>query len=196
MSAADLQLRPAKIDDAADLARFIDYAGEGLPSYLWQKLVEPGETPLDVGRRRAARDEGGFSYRNATMAEFDGRVGGGLIGYRLGDEPEAIEYDDMPAMFVPLQELENLAPGTWYINAIASLPDMRGRGIGSALLEAAGTFAVETASRGLSLIVSDGNEGAVKLYLRSGYDQRASRPMVKEDWQNAGENWLLMTKSL
>jgi hypothetical protein len=99
--------RPATVDDADVLAELINYAGEGLPLYLWGKIAEPGETAWDVGRRRAAREEGSFSYLNATIIEHDGQCAGCLIGYEIPDNPEPIP-DDMPAMFVPLQELENL----------------------------------------------------------------------------------------
>ena len=36
-------LRPAAIDDAGLLAELINYAGEGLPLYLWGEVAEPGE---------------------------------------------------------------------------------------------------------------------------------------------------------
>ncbi len=188
-------IRPARASDADDLARFINFAGEGLPLYLWQRMAGAGDDPWQIGRQRAARDQGGFSYRNATIAEAGGKTAGGLVGYRLDDTPEEIGAD-LPAMFVPLQELENLAPGTWYINAVAAYPDFRGRGIGGRLLAAAEDFARQTDSRGLSLIVSDGNSGAVRLYERLGYEQVAARTMVKEDWQNPGTQWVLMTKAL
>ncbi|HEX6094114.1 MAG TPA: hypothetical protein VFZ07_12215, partial [Dongiaceae bacterium] len=58
--------RPAVIEDAPILAELVNYAGEGLPLYLWGKMAAAGESAWDVGRRRAARDEGSFSYRNAT----------------------------------------------------------------------------------------------------------------------------------
>ena len=34
----DARLRPARVDDASILAELVDYAGEGLPSYLWSKM--------------------------------------------------------------------------------------------------------------------------------------------------------------
>src|SRR3546814_10348753 len=77
----------------------------------------PGETAWDVGRRRAARDDGAFSYRNALIIEHAGSAAGCLIGYEIAEQPEPIPAD-FPAMFRPLQELENLAPGTWYVNEI------------------------------------------------------------------------------
>ena len=104
--------RPATIDDADVLAELVNYAGEGMPLYLWGELAEPGQSAWDVGRHRAAREDRSFSYRNATIIEHDGQCAGCLIGYEIPDNPGPIP-DDMPTMFVPLQELENLAPGSW-----------------------------------------------------------------------------------
>ena len=115
----------AGIDDAPLLAELVNYAGEGLPLYLWQRMAEPGESPWDVGRRRAARTEGSFSFRNAVMARNDGEHTGCVIGYPLPDVPEPVP-SDMPPMFRPLQELENEAPGSWYINVLAVIPAHRG----------------------------------------------------------------------
>ena len=117
-----------------------------------------------------------------------------MIGYRLDDDPEASDYDDMPPMFVPLQQLEDLAPGTWYVNVLATYPEHRGKGYGAALMGVAERLARATDARGMSLIVADANVGARRLYKRLGYEERASRPMVKEGWQNPGQNWVLLVK--
>lgn len=189
----NITIRPATKDDRRELAELINFAGEGLPLYLWERMAEEGETAWDVGYRRAAREEGSFSYRNATVAERDGALVAALIGYPLAHEPEAIG-PDMPGMFVPLQELENLAPGTWYVNVLAVYPACRGQGLGTRLLEAAEAKAAEAGLFGLSIIVSDANKGARRLYERFGYHERAERPMVKDDWENSGENWVLLVK--
>lgn len=191
--------RRARSEDAPALAEFINFAGEGLPLYLWTKMAGPGETPWDVGRMRAGREEGGFSYRNAVVMECGGEVVAGLVGYLLPDRPEAPEapdYDKLPAMFVPAQELENLAPGTWYLNALATGPEFRGRGYGARLLALAERLAKDQGAKGVSIIVSDANSGARRLYRRCGYREFAKRPMVKEGWENPGEDWLLLVKSL
>ncbi len=188
--------RAATPEDAAALAELINFAGEGLPVYLWEKMAEPGETVWDVGRRRARREEGGFSYRNAVVVEQEGAVVASLIGYALPDAPEPIDYDEMPAMFVPVQELENLAPGTWYVNVLAAYPEQRGKGHGTALLGQAERIAAAAGKSGLSIIVADANAGARRLYERCGYRETASRPMVKEDWQNPSANWVLLVKAL
>jgi ribosomal protein S18 acetylase RimI-like enzyme len=171
----------------------VNYAGEGMPLYLWNKMTEPGETAWDVGIRRAAREEGSFSYRNAIMVECDGKAAGALIGYEIPDHPEPV-VRDMPEMFVPLQELENLAPGTWYVNVLAVLPEYRNLGLGSTLMQLADETGRSKGKQGTSVIVSDGNPGARRLYERFGYRERARRPMVKEGWENEGRNWVLLTK--
>lgn len=103
--------------------------------------------------------------------------------------------DNVPAMFVPLQELEDLAPGTWYVNVLATLDGHRGKGFGQALLQVAEALARESGCSGLSLIVADSNAGARRLYCREGYEEIEVRPMVKDDWDGKGENWVLMRRS-
>jgi ribosomal protein S18 acetylase RimI-like enzyme len=186
-------LRRAVIDDAEVLAELVNYAGEGLPFYLWTTLAAAGEDAWDIGHRRAAREDGSFSYRNAVIIEREGQCAGALIGYEIPDAPDPVPAE-MPPMFVPLQELENLAPATWYVNVLAVRPRFRKLGLGTMLLDAAQRTAEALGKRGLSVIVSDANTGARRLYERCGYRQRAERPLVKEDWKNEGRNWVLLTK--
>ena len=188
--------RKAQQDDISALAELVNYAGEGMPLRLWEKMREPGETAWDVGRRRAAREEGSFSWRNAVVADVDGRAVAALIGYPQPAEPEPVDYAVMPPAFVPLQELENLAPDTWYVNVLATYPDYRGRGLGAKLLAIADETARQERKRGLSVIVSDANNGARRLYLRCGYRDSAARPMIKDGWANEGTDWILLTKTL
>ena len=189
-----MTVRSAAKGDCAELAQLINLAGEGLPLYLWQQMAGPGEDPWQIGRERAARDSGGFSYRNSIIAEVDGKIAGALVGYPVPDEPEPVDPADTPAMFVPLVELENLAAGTWYVNAVAAFPEARGLGLGSELMRWAERRAADLGLRGVSLIVSDANHGARRLYERLGYAETASRPMVRDGWQSGGENWVLMIK--
>lgn len=186
--------RCATFDDADAMAELVNFAGEGLPAYLWGRMAETGESAWDVGRERARRETGGFSYRNTIVREADGRVVACLIGYPLADAPEPVDYGALPAMFVPLQELEDLACGTWYVNVLATRPDHRGRGFGRALLDIAARRAQDTRRHGLSLIVADSNAGARRLYEREGYRELARRPMIKEGFEHPGAAWVLMTR--
>lgn len=184
-------LRQGRPDDTDTLAQLVNYAGEGLPFYLWHQLAAPGQSPWGIGRQRALRDEGSFSYRNATIAEVAGKPVGCLIGYAIAAQPDPIPAD-LPAMLVPLQELENLAPNTWYVNVLALMPTYRNQGLGAALLRHAVTM---TAGTGLSVIVSNANVGARRLYERHGYRERSRRPMVKDRWAHEGDEWVLLCTS-
>jgi ribosomal protein S18 acetylase RimI-like enzyme len=193
MTDIEKRLRPARIDEADVLAELVDYAGEGLPSYLWGKMAGPGETAQEVGRRRAARETGTFSYRNATMIEYAGHAAGSLISYVIPDAPAPVP-SDVPAMLVPLQELENRAPGTWNVNVLGVLPQFRSLGLGTELLRMADESARKLGRRGMSIIVSDANIGARRLYERLGYREVARRTMVKEQWVSDGHEWVLLIK--
>jgi len=190
----ELPFRRATPDDAAAMAELVNMAGEGLPVHIWSRMAQAGEDAWEIGRQRARRESGQFSFRNTVVRDEEGEVAACLIGYPLA-EPEPID-PDMPAMFVPLQELENLAPATWYVNVLAAYPQHRRKGFGRALLSIADRLAAEAGLAGLSIIVSDANHGASRLYESCGYAEVASRPMVKEDWENDGENWVLLVKRL
>ena len=124
----------------------------------------------------------------------DGRVAAGLIGYPLPDRPEPIP-DTMPPMFVPLQELENLAPGTWYVNVLAAYPEHRGQGCGTALLAVA-----ETAGRRRRQAAASASSSRTPTPAPAGSTSAAAtarsarRGKVKEGWQNPGTDWVLLIK--
>ncbi len=183
MSGFDVTTRPATRDDAADLAQLIDLAGKGLPRVLWARMAEPGEDVWDVGARRAARDEGGFSWRNARMAEVGGQVAGGIVTYRVG-APAPV--DDLPVEVQSLQALENRVPGLRYVNVLATYAPYRGRGIGTRLL-------AEAEDGDMAIIVADRNLPALRLYLAVGYVEQAREPL-QGDWGCESREWVLLTK--
>jgi ribosomal protein S18 acetylase RimI-like enzyme len=140
-----------------------------------------------------ASETGGLSYRNAVIAELAGQPISGLISYPLDHKPEHIS-GSLPAVLVPLHELMNLALDSWYIHVVAVSPEYRGKGQGLALLALAERLAGSAGKASVSLIVSDTNTGARRLYERWGYREIAQRKMVKEQWQHPGVNWVLLRK--
>lgn len=187
--------RPATPDDAPVLATLVNAAGEGLADYFWRQSAEPGETAWDVGIARARRETGSFSYKNAIVTDLGTGAVASLVGYRQPPEPAAIEADTAP-IIVPLLELENLAPDTWYVNVLAVLDSHRGQGLGTGLLRLADTIAAAQSAPGMSIIVADTNVGARRLYESLGYREIASRPMVKQDWDGPGNAYVLLVKQL
>jgi len=91
MPKSEAIFRPARKADAAALAALIDIAGEGVPLFLWSQMKVPDQSVFEFGRARAAREQGNFSYRNATVVETDGEVVACLVDYAL-DDPYDISW--------------------------------------------------------------------------------------------------------
>ncbi len=185
-------IRRATAADAAALAEFVNFAGEGLPLYLWRQMARDGEDPWEIGRQRQAE-----RMQDSTAFVID--EGGGavacLTGYPIAAPPELVGDDELD-IFRPLIELENLAPSTWYVNILAVFPEHRGRGYGKRLLALAEDIARDQELSAMSLIISSGNEGARRLYERTGYAETARRPIVKDAWDCASDEWVLLVKPL
>jgi ribosomal protein S18 acetylase RimI-like enzyme len=185
-------VRRATSADAAALAAFINIAGEGLPLYLWRQIAGDGEDPWEIGRKRQVE-------RMEASTSFFIDEGGGAIacltGYPIPALPEPVADDELD-VFRPLIELENLAPSTWYVNILAAYPENRGRGYGTRLLALAEDIARDQALPAMSLIISDGNEGARRLYERTGYGEIARRAIVKDGWECDSDEWVLLVKRL
>jgi ribosomal protein S18 acetylase RimI-like enzyme len=176
MTPAAFSLRPATCEDANHLARLIDIAGEGIPAWLWQKSTAQGQTPLDIGVQRAQRDEGGFSYTNATVATTNDTVCGMVLSYAITKAPEDAP-ETLPDPIVPFVELERLSVGSWYVNALATFPAWQGKGIGAQLLAATEQDARTNGYDRVTIQVFEQNHGARRLYDRNGYRACAAAPV-------------------
>jgi ribosomal protein S18 acetylase RimI-like enzyme len=192
MIALEPPMRLATWADAAELAELVNFAGEGLPLHIWTGLAEDGQDPWDVGRARQAEKacEG-----QIVVVDFGNGAVASLTGYEIGREPVEIG-ENFPALFRPLQELENQALQSWYVNVLACYPDYRGQGLGSRLLDLADEIALANGFHRMSVIVASNNIGARRLYERKGYRELATALCVKGDWDTETENWVLLGKSL
>ncbi|MEM7399232.1 MAG: GNAT family N-acetyltransferase [Pseudomonadota bacterium] len=188
--------RPARLADAATLTVLMDIAGEGVPNRLWLEMARPGHSALEVGRERARREEGGFSYRHTTVAEIDDEIVACLIGYVLDDPYDLSDLDDMPEPFRPLIRLEAQAPGTWYVNVMATFAEYRGQGLGTELLNVAAERTREAGASASSIIVGSWNTSAERLYVRCGYQPIArDTAILPESYPHSGD-WILMVRPL
>ncbi|WP_343082524.1 N-acetyltransferase [Ostreiculturibacter nitratireducens] len=192
MISLEAPMRLATSADAAELAELVNFAGEGLPLYIWNGLAEDGQDPWAVGRARQAEKarEG-----QIVVVDFGNGAVASLTGYRIGAEPVEIG-EDFPTLFRPLQELENRALQSWYVNVLACYPQFRGQGLGSRLLDLADQIAVAEGLNQMSVIVSSNNIGARRLYERKSYQEVATAPCAKEGWETETEKWVLLVKSL
>jgi ribosomal protein S18 acetylase RimI-like enzyme len=184
-------IRSATRRDAADIVALFDMAARGLANHLWTREAGPGQSALEVGRAMVLGETPGISYQRCWMAEADGEVGGLLAGYRYG---EIVDPASRPAELRPIVELENAALGYWLVNLLASYPQFRGRGVGAALLAHAEKQGRATGSPGMALVVDSLNDGARRLYARSGYRTGQTRPVVPFPGHPPGGEFELMLK--
>jgi ribosomal protein S18 acetylase RimI-like enzyme len=189
-------IRPARKSDAVILAALIDIAGEGLPVFLWNRMKPREQSVFEFGRARAAREEGNFSYRNASIAEIGGEVAACLVDCRLDDPYDSGDLDALPEVVRPLITLESKAPGSWYVNAMATFPEFRGQGIGARLLALAEERGRKNKAASAGLIVAGENAGAMRLYARTGYREMARAAVVPFPGSAHGGDWVLMVKPI
>mgnify|MGYP000444830854 CR=1 FL=1 len=187
-------IREARPADARALAELIAIAGAGIPEWLWDGMAEPGETPLDVGIRRAKRDQGGFSWRNAIVAEVDREVVGMILGYRL--EPEEVDLAAAEPVLRPFLELEQMVPSSWYINAFAVFQPWRSMGIGTRLLTAAIERARTAGCSEMSVQTFSRTPRSVAFYTRHGFARVSARALPEPTICAYGGETVLLTSPL
>jgi ribosomal protein S18 acetylase RimI-like enzyme len=181
IAAGKTNYRPARREDAPIIAELFAIAGHGIADYLWSLQAREGQNPIEVGIERALREDANFSWRNAILAEREGKAVGMLLGYVLPapcpDDLAAL--DRLPPVLRPFIALEHRAAGTFYINGLAVRPEHRGNGIGSKLLYKSRHRALEAGTARITVEVFEQNEGALRLYQRQGFrifDRRAAVP--------------------
>ena len=187
------RLRAACPEDANILAVLYDMSSDGMPSKFWQSLAAPGQSIWDLAASRARREEGDFSYRRAWVLEDGGEAVAGFFGGALSDDPVEIDPDG-DLTFAPFQELQNLACGSWHLDAMAVLPDHRGRGLGQEMLKAVSSLARDNGRAEISLVVMSHNQGARRLYHRSGFAERSRRLFTAKGWPYTGSEAILLSR--
>lgn len=192
----DIDIRKAVPEDGTILADLMNIAGDGIPAYLWASMAEQDEDVMEVGARRVASTEGGFSYSNVHVAVASGEITGMLLGYRLPETHEAGQLEECPTVVRPLMELECLIPGSWYINAVAVVSRYRGQGVGTHLMQLAQEMAGKSGAGTVALVVAEDNRLARTLYLKLGYEIVARRPIVRFPACPHTGDYVLMTKRL
>src|SRR6266550_640761 len=156
-------------------------------------MIQPAFRPATPDDAGTLAELVQFASEGLALYLWTQIAGAGHDPWNIGRERVRSEaYDELPAVLIPLHELMNHAPDTWYVHALAAYPSYRGKGQGSALLAVADNLAAAAGITGLSLIVSDTNVSARKLYERCGYREAAHCEMVKEHWLHPGTNWVLM----
>lgn len=189
--------RPATQDDSSHLAILLDAASRRLVSWLWSRMAAPGQSWFEVGRERIRTNKSGDShYSNWQIAEADGRILGGLNTYKIADPYDAGDLSGVPEVLHSIIELEALAAGAHFIQVASVFPEFRGKGVGAALLAKAEAIARAAGSTRLALLVESFNDGALRLYLRSGFVVQARRPLKPTPLSDESGDFILLVKEL
>jgi ribosomal protein S18 acetylase RimI-like enzyme len=188
--------RPATAGDSRFIAEMIDISSDGIALIEWTEAAQAAgdRTALDIGAGIYASEAGDYSYRNCCVAEVADRRAGMLLGFSMParDASDVVSPPpfDGTDVFAPYKYLE--APGTWYICGVALLPEFRGRGIGTGLMQMARQQARRHGFRQLSLVVFEQNAAAVRLYRRLGYETIKRAPIIPHQLIRASGNAMLM----
>ncbi len=82
-----IQIRPARLADAAFLVPLINRATEGMTEVFWAGMAEPRQDLWDYGLERVQDQDSGISYTNTWVAEWDAAPAGCLIMHQIPEKP-------------------------------------------------------------------------------------------------------------
>jgi ribosomal protein S18 acetylase RimI-like enzyme len=203
MERYSIVLRAAKptFDEGLVFARYLNEAAEGFFRFMLGRRV------ADIIAKAYTQPDHDYSFQNVIFAENDKVIVGMASGCtakqrrRFSDRPlkqaagfPALRMRAVKILCAPLLRILNtLADGDFYLQAIAIDKELRGEGVGSALMDSIEDRARAGGSTRLSLDVSAKNEGARRLYERRGMT-------VESQWPKRlvipGLRLLRMTKTL
>ena len=189
--------RTATEEDCTELALMLDVAGRRLPSYLWSQDTGQGQSCFEYGREKIRTDTNrNFYFKNWLVAEFQDKFVGAFFGFSVDDPYPEIDLDAVPECFRPCIELERVARGCWLLQAIAILPQYRGKGLARQLLGKAENVARDCGTNRIALQVEEVNEIAFKTYQKNGYIEVDRRPYIPFPGSDDTGDYVLMWKEL
>jgi len=189
-----MQIRKANRSDVNDIAKLALIAGEGIPAWFWKQSAAEAQNIEDAGAAKLLSETDNFSYRNVHVAVIDGKVAGMILAYRLPDEDNAEDPEELPGFIRPMVELEQCVPSSFYINMIATFPQYRNMSIGTKLMGIVDRLANDAACSISSLEVFEQNTGALRLYQRLGYEVVDKRRVVPHECHPYDGDLLLLTR--
>ena len=174
MNATRIIVRAARPEDAPTIASAVAMAiGDevGLCNYC-------GDDYIRVLTEIASREATQYSWQYAHVAEVDGVVAGAIVGYD-GAQLYALRDGTFRAIFDCIgrtpQVVDETAPGEYYLDSVAVLPQFRGMGVGRALVSAFCDRAFAMGHSCVGLIVDYGNPNAEMLYTSLGFRRVGTR---------------------
>ena len=192
-----MKFRAGKIDDAITLTLILDAAGGRIPSYFWSLYAAEGQFFFEFGRENIRTNHDGKSFhKNWKIAELDNKLLGAFFGFRIANPYPEVNYEEEPEWWIPFLELEEIAAGSWLLQAISVLPEFRGQGHANALLARAEEEAKASGAKKITLQVEEINQIALKTYTSNGYAELARRELIPFPFSQDSGDIILMGKNL
>ena len=192
-----LKFRIGQENDSTQLALILDSAGRRLPSYLWGQHTDPGQSVFEYGREKIRTDIIRQSFhKNWYVAETQNNFVGAFFGFLVEKPYPETDFDALSKCMHPIIELEQLASGSWLLQALAILPEYRGNGFVRQFLDKAELVAQEAGANRIALQVEEINEVAVNIYQMNRYFELARRPYVSFPGSDDSGDYILMCKQL
>ena len=179
-----INFRSANREDAGFLVPLIAESSGGVWPAVWNALANENESAESAGTRYLVDPANDLSIKNTLLVESGGARIGVMICYQEGDlqlnESDSYNPAPLPAQLAnalqPYRELSD--PDSLFIAEICFLPEARGKGLGTRLLEYAIASAKERGLPRVTLRVFSVNAGAVRLYERFGFQVVDKRPVI------------------
>ena len=192
-----LQFRRATEDDCTHLTLIRDMAGRRMPAYLWSQEVAQGQSCVEYGREKIRTDANfGAYFKNWRVAQLESKFVGAFFGFLVDDPYPVRDLEAVPECFRPCVELEKVASGAWMLQAIAMLPEYRGKGFAGQLLDEAARVAAEAGTNRIALQAEEVNSVALRAYMRNGFVEVDRRPYVHFPGSQDSGDVILMCKEI
>ena len=168
-----------------------------MPAYLWSQEVVQGQSCFEYGREKIRTDAKFDAYfKNWQVAQLESKFVGAFFGFLVDDPYPDRDLDTVPECFRPCVELEKVASGAWMLQAIAILPEYRGKGLARQLIDKAGRVAADAGTNRIALQVEEVNSVALRAYTRNGFVEADRRPYVHFPGSQDSGDVILMWKEL
>jgi ribosomal protein S18 acetylase RimI-like enzyme len=176
-----IRIRQARPADHAEAAGLIFLTGEGLYTFAFYSEKEKTLKILQALFQKGSNE---FTFEDACVATVNGRIGGLIffldrakwkrnkrgMGLKIIKTMGLWETIKRMSRFKRVERLfQDMDDKTVYIQHLATVPGLRGRGIGTALIEFCERTAIEAGFSKLALDVATDNRNAIRLYEKLGF---------------------------
>lgn len=178
-------IRSATSDDMDFLIPLIGESSGGVWPTIWKSIKTESETVFEFASNYMIDSNNKLSIENTYIGELEGQLLAAIIIYNERNDTSNAEVKTekhaMPPELIealsPYAELSDL--DSLFISELCTVPEARGKGIGSLMLGYSKIMAKSLGYRSLTLRVFSQNVLAIRLYTRFGFsivDQRSVLP--------------------